>query len=167
MMELIVVRHAIACESDPGRWKIDCTRPLTAEGRRRFRRAAAGLGTLVGTPDLILTSPLLRAVETAEILEKSAGWPAATPCPELEPECALFQTLQRLRAERRGRVAVVGHEPHLGEFVGACIAGEDTQAGIEFKKGGVAILRFGRQLKFGGATLVALLPPRALRKARP
>jgi phosphohistidine phosphatase SixA len=114
----------------------------------------------------VFTSRLVRAVETAEILEKSAGWPAATRCPELAPQSAPAQTLKRLRAERRARIVIVGHEPHLSRFVGACIAGAGARAVIEIKKGGVAILRFEHGIRFGGATLLALLPPRALRKIR-
>jgi phosphohistidine phosphatase len=167
VVELIVVRHAIACERDRVRWKDDRTRPLTAEGRKRFRKIAAGLGRFAKKPDLVFTSRLVRSVETAEILEKSAGWPAATRCSELAPESAPAQTLKQLRAERCARIAIVGHEPHLSRFVGACIAGAGARAVIEIKKGGVAILRFKHRIGFGGATLLALLPPRALRKIRP
>lgn len=166
VIELIVVRHAIANAHDPVRWKDDRKRPLTAEGRKRFRRAAAGLNRFVKRPDRVFTSRLVRAVETAEILEKSAGWPAATLCPELAPQSAPAQTLKRLRAERCARIAIVGHEPHLSRFVGSCIAGADARAVIEIKKGGVAVLRFEHRIGFGGATLLALLPPRALRKIR-
>ena len=167
VIELIVVRHAIACTHDPVRWKDDRTRPLTTEGRKRFRKAAAGLSRFVNRPYRVFTSRLVRAVETAEILEKSAGWPAATRCSELAPQSAPAQTLKRLRAEQRARIVIVGHEPHLSRFVGACIAGAGARTVIEIKKGGVAILRFEHGIRFGGATLLALLPPRALRKIRP
>jgi len=166
VVELIVVRHAIACERDRVRWKDDRTRPLTAEGRKRFRKVAAGLRRFVKKPHLVFTSRLVRSVETAEILEKSAGWPAATRCSDLAPESAPAQTLKRLRAERRARIAIVGHEPHLSRFVCACIAGAGARAAIEIKKGGVAVLHFEHRIRFGGATLLALLPPRALRKIR-
>jgi phosphohistidine phosphatase len=165
-IELIVVRHAIAFERDPVRWKDDRKRPLTAAGRRRFRKAAQGLGRLVEKPSRVFSSELARALQTAEILERAAGWPPAHPCLELAPHSAPAVTLSRLRAERGARLVIVGHEPHLSRFVGACIAGAAARTAIEIKKGGVVILRFERGLKFGGATLVALLPPRALRKAR-
>jgi phosphohistidine phosphatase len=167
VIELIVVRHAIACERDPVRWKDDRMRPLTAEGRKRFRKAARGLGRFIGKPDRVLTSRLVRAVQTAEILEKAAGWPAATSCPELEPNSTPARTLNRLRAEGRARIVIVGHEPHLSRFAGACIAGASARTVIELKKGAAAILRFERRIGFGSGTLLALLPPRALRKLRP
>ena len=167
VIELIVVRHAIACERDPVRWKDDRLRPLTAEGRRRFRKAARGLSRFIEKPQRVLTSRLVRAVETAEILRKSAGWPAAKRCPELAPQSTPEQTLNVLRAERYARIVIVGHEPHLSRFLGSCIAGSAARVGIEIKKGGTAILRFEHRLKFGGARLIALIPPRALRKARP
>jgi phosphohistidine phosphatase len=166
VIELIIVRHAIAYERDPVRWKDDRLRPLTANGRRRFCKAARGLSRLVEKPQRVLTSPLVRAVQTAEILKKSAGWPAARHCPELAPQSTPEQTLDMLRAERHARIAIVGHEPHLSRFLGACIAGSDTRVGIELKKGGTAILRFEHRLKLGRAALIALIPPRALRKAR-
>lgn len=167
VIELIVVRHAIACERDAVKWRDDRKRPLTAEGRKRFRKTAEGLGRLVEKPNRVLTSPLVRAVETAEILEKAAAWPAAAPCPELEPNGTPARMLDRLRAERCARIAVVGHEPLFSRFVGACVAGTRARTVIDMKKGGVVILRFERRLQFGGTTLIALLPPRALRKVRP
>lgn len=167
VIELVVVRHAIACERDPIRWKDDRKRPLTAAGRSRFRKAAKGLSRFVETPNRVLTSPLVRAVETAGILEQLAGWPAANHCLELAPQCAPALTLNRLRAERGTRIVIVGHEPHLSRFVSACVAGTAARTVIEIKKGGVVILRFERGMKFGGATLIALLPPRTLRKFRP
>jgi phosphohistidine phosphatase len=166
VIELIIVRHAIAHVRDPVRWKDDRLRPLTADGRRRFRKAAQGLSRLVEKPQRVLTSPLVRTVQTAEILKKAAGWPAARLCPELAPQNTPGQTLNALRAERHARIAIVGHEPHLSRFLGACIAGSATSAGIEIKKGATAILRFEHRLKLGHATLIALIPPRALRKAR-
>ena len=71
-MKVLLVRHAIAVDRDtPG--ISDHLRPLTEEGAARFRKTARSLADLL-TPDLLLTSPLLRAKQTAEIL--SAQWPA-------------------------------------------------------------------------------------------
>ena len=164
MVELIVVRHAIACERDSSRWKDDRKRPLTAEGRKRFRKVAARLDRFVKRPHVVFSSRLVRAIETAEILEKSAGWPAAIRCKELAPESVPAQMLKRLRAERGARIAIIGHEPHLSRFVGACMAGAGSRAEIEIKKGGVVMLRWSHRVAFGGATLLALLAPRVLRK---
>jgi phosphohistidine phosphatase len=166
MIELLVVRHAIAFERDASRWRDDRKRPLTPEGRRRFRRAAEGLARLVEQPARVLTSPLVRAVETAQILANAIGWPKAVECAELAPQCTPARTLERLRTEQAERLAIVGHEPHLSRFVGACIAGSGARLDLEMKKGGVACLRFEKDLKAGGATLLMLLPPRVLRRSR-
>ena len=82
-MKLLLVRHAIAEERDDKRWPSDADRPLTQRGMRRFRSAAAGLGTLVPEVDRLLTSPFVRAHQTATILEDVLDWPEAEVRPHL------------------------------------------------------------------------------------
>ena len=77
-MELLIVRHAIAFPRDAGRWPDDTGRPLTVEGVKRARRAAAGLKRIVKRPTLVLTSPLVRARETALYFPKSFPESACT-----------------------------------------------------------------------------------------
>jgi phosphohistidine phosphatase len=76
-MDLLIVRHAIAYERDRARWREDALRPLSPAGIRRARKAAAGLKELTARPERLLTSPLVRAQQTARILTAVAGWPAA------------------------------------------------------------------------------------------
>src|SRR5271168_1279325 len=76
-MELLIIRHAIAFERNRRRWRDDGTRPLTPAGMRRSQKAAAGLKELGRAPDRLLTSPLVRARQTAQILTELAGWPPA------------------------------------------------------------------------------------------
>src|SRR5258707_15872816 len=85
-MELLIVRHAIAFERDRHRWRDDGARPLSPAGVRRARKAAAGLKEIIKAPDLVLTSPLVRARQTAQILTDVAGWPQAEEVPELSPQ---------------------------------------------------------------------------------
>src|SRR5215510_2835484 len=82
-MQVLLVRHAIAYERNRRRWPDDSKRPLTPVGARRFRRAAEGLAKVVRTPQRVLSSPYVRAVQTATILTEAAGWPAPRHCDEL------------------------------------------------------------------------------------
>lgn len=84
-MDLLIIRHAIAFERDRHRWRQDAERPLSPAGMRRARKAAAGLKQLTKRPQRLLTSPLVRARQTAQILTEVAGWPAAEEIPELAP----------------------------------------------------------------------------------
>src|SRR5438128_1243775 len=79
-MNLYLVRHAVAVEHGDPAYPNDDDRPLTEKGRRQFRKAAAGFLELVDPPALILTSPLPRAMQTAELLEAAAGGGRAGPC---------------------------------------------------------------------------------------
>ncbi len=76
-MNLLIIGHATAFERDGKRWPDDRMRPLTSKGIARARQAAKGLKRLVDRPERILTSPLTRTKQTAEILTQFAGWPAA------------------------------------------------------------------------------------------
>ena len=80
------MRHAIAFERDASRWPDDRDRPLTPEGEEKFRRAARGLRRVAGRVDLVLSSPIVRAWRTAEILAEEAGWPDPLAFDALEPE---------------------------------------------------------------------------------
>ena len=85
-MLLYLVRHAIAPPADPTIWPDDRLRPLTKKGKTRFRRAAAGLGTFARLPERVLSSPLVRAWQTAQLLEQAAGWPGPVACDALAPD---------------------------------------------------------------------------------
>ena len=78
-MELLIVRHAIACERHGQRWPDDADRPLSSRGVARARRAAEGLRRIAPRPLQVLASPLERTRHTAAILTKYAGWPDALP----------------------------------------------------------------------------------------
>jgi phosphohistidine phosphatase len=159
--EVVVVRHAIAFERDGRRWPDDALRPLTPEGKRRFRKAARGLRRCMARVDTVLTSPFVRARETAAILEEVAHWPAAHDCDELVPDSPPARLIALLSRRRARRIAVVGHEPHLSAFIAACLT-QRERLELELRKGGVAHLLFDQRLE-GGGRLVAFLPPRVLR----
>lgn len=165
-MDLIIVRHAIAFGRDPKRWPDDRARPLTPEGITRARRAAKGLERLLERPQSLLTSPLTRAKQTAEILTQVAKWPAAVECAALSPKESPEAVLEALRSQRHKTIAVVGHQPELGELLAACMPGPAQARAFELRKFGVALLTFDGVPRAGQATLRCLLAPRLLRALR-
>ena len=170
MIELILVRHAIAGERDPERWPDDRERPLTRRGKRRFAAAAEGLGVLAPRVDLLLSSPLRRAWQTAEILVDVLDWPKPRECPEMEPEsdpARLIPAIEPLMFEHdAGRLALVGHEPHISLLASYLLAGPEPELCLPFKKGGVAAIAFEGAPTPGTGCLRWLATPRALRAMR-
>jgi phosphohistidine phosphatase len=167
-VDVLLIRHAIAAPRDARGWRKDGARPLTAEGTRKFRRAAAGLARILPAPSRVLTSPLVRARETAALLER-AGWPPPLECAELAPgdtASAAFARVMRFAREGVRCVALVGHEPELSRLLALMIGGPDASLGLELKKGGTAHVRFAAAVRAGRGALIALLPPKALRGLR-
>jgi phosphohistidine phosphatase len=162
-MDLLIVRHAIAFERNPKRWPNDGERPLSPDGMLRARKAAAGLKRITERPVRLLTSPLLRAKQTAAILTEFAGWPKAVECAELSPGQSPEGLLEVLRGSQDKRIAVVGHQPGLGRLLAACLPGGVRPEAFELKKMGVAFLSFAATPRAGHAVLHWLLPPRVLR----
>jgi phosphohistidine phosphatase len=154
-VQLFVIRHAVAVPRDAR--TPDAARPLTPKGRRRWKRAVRGLERLGVTFDRLYHSPWLRAVETADALADLVdGETVETKELAQRPTPAL---LTRFEGER---VALVGHQPWLGELVGLLVFGEAREGvRLMLKKGSVVSLE-GRP-RAGGMTIQAILPPRVLR----
>lgn len=166
-MLLYLVRHAPAAVRDRQSWPDDRDRPLTRKGRRRFRKAAAGLRALAPRPDVVLSSPYRRTWQTAAVLRRVAGWPAPAACPALGAERGTRDALAEIE-EQRGRdcVALVGHNPYLGELMSLLLTGSESGFTTRFKKGAVACLELD-DAGSDATTLLWLLPPKALRRMRP
>jgi phosphohistidine phosphatase len=160
-MQLLIIRHAIAVpRGTPG--VPDEDRPLTPEGEAKFREAAKGLARIVDRPDVLLTSPWLRAKQTAAIA--AAAWGRLEP---RETEALAGGSFEEQSAvlDREGAdatVAVVGHEPYVSALL-ARLVGSRAEDRFEFKKGGVALVDLPGALA-GGGRLVWFLPPRVLRR---
>jgi phosphohistidine phosphatase len=165
-MDLLIVRHAIAYDRDPHRWREDADRPLSPAGIRRARKAAAGLKQLTLRPDRLLTSPLVRAKQTAQILVDIAGWPTPEETPELSPGEPALAVLTLLARQRTKLTAVVGHQPGLGQLLGTCLLGGGGSLPIEMKKNAVACVSFEGKPRPGHAALKWLATPRMLRALR-
>ncbi|MGQ0834695.1 MAG: SixA phosphatase family protein [Gammaproteobacteria bacterium] len=162
-MRVYLIRHAVAFERDRRRWPDDRLRPLTPEGVRRFRKAAAGLRSIVKRVDRVLASPLARAWDTAVLLHETARWPKPEKCAALAPGRTPPQVLAALRESKATRIALVGHEPDLSRLIALCVGGPDARLSITMKKGGAAHLEFSDEVRLGQATLRWLVPPRVLR----
>ncbi len=171
-MQLYVVRHAIAAELEPG--EDDAERPLTRKGIQRFRKSMKGMAVLDASFASVLHSPWRRAVETAHMLAPlvaTGGTTISTPLLCTTPSAELIELIAahgRAAAELSTTshgVAVVGHEPWLGELIGLLIA-SDARCGesLVLKKGSVSLLE-GSAVA-GGMSLRALLPPKVLRALR-
>lgn len=159
-MQLFVIRHAVAEEAGPDR--DDAARELTRAGKAKLRRAVRGLRALEIQFERILTSPWLRAAQTAELLAPIANHgPVTTELLTRPPRAELLALI----ADRNATTAVVGHEPWLGELV-AWLAFGDTRHGdaLDIKKGGVLWLE-GTVVP-GGMQIRASIPPKLLRAIR-
>ena len=161
--ELYLVRHAIAAERGD-EWPDDTKRPLTTDGVSRFREVVEGLVWFGVGIDEIYSSPLVRARQTADLL--AAGLdppPAVRTLDELAPGHELSQVLAELaKRVKRRRVALVGHEPDLGEYAAALIG---AQRALPFRKGGICRIDVERISSAATGSLIWFLPPKILRKA--
>lgn len=162
-MELVFLRHGVAV--DGADWKgDDADRPLTEEGAARTKEVVRGLRAMKIRPDVILSSPLLRARETAEIARKGLLADAKVEVvDELESAASPDRLLTRLAdLADKPLVLCVGHEPHISTTISAMISGK-TAASVEVKKASACAIRFSGIPKSGAGTLLWLLPPKFLR----
>lgn len=142
-MKLYIVRHGIAIDRTDPACPPDAARPLTPKGEAKTRSAARGLEELEIRPQVMLTSPLLRAVQTAEIFCEVLGYNVSRLrrtdqlLPESKP-AGLFGELARLKVKE---VMCFGHAPNVDAVIAA--ACDCSHAFTQLKKSGVALLEFG------------------------
>lgn len=162
-MQLYLLRHGIAEDQPPDPADGDAGRRLTDEGRRKTRQAARGLARLIDRPQVILSSPKVRARQTAEYAAAALGAPV-----EVEDVLAggdLDAVLERLRQRREASILLVGHEPMFSELIVRLCAGGGRNF-IELKKAGLAAMDVPASGEVRGrATLRILLPASVLRAA--
>ena len=159
-MKLTIIRHGIAVPSGT-EGVADDERPLTDKGRRRFAEVARGLAEICESPDVLLTSPLPRAVETAEIAGRA--WGDVTPSSEPVLAQGSVDRILAVLAQQAPdqHVAIVGHEPTLSALL-ARLLGSGTGERFAFRKGGVAHLDVPGSVADGGR-LEWFARPRILR----
>ena len=165
-MELLVIRHTIAEDRDEfaESGQPDDERPLTNAGRKKMKQAARGLRKVVGSIDHLATSPLVRAVQTAEIVSDAFDIAPAEVVAELVPE-AHPEDFARWIATHSGKatVAIVGHEPHRSSLVSWLITGSGGSQ-IALKKGGACLVTFDGPVEARSGSLSWLMTPRVLRQ---
>lgn len=166
--QLYVMRHGIAVARGSANFPDDTERPLTPEGKAKMKVIARGLLGLGVRLDSVITSPLVRARETAEIVGQVYGPNVPVEfSDDLRPGGSLESLVAHLakHADRR-RILVVGHEPDLSSGV-AKLIGASQRANFKFKKGGCCRIDFGEFPPHPPGRLEWWLTPRVLRKIRP
>jgi phosphohistidine phosphatase len=164
-VDLYIVRHAIAVERGDAAYPWDDDRPLTPEGIHKFRLASRGLEKLGVKPSRILSSPLIRARQTAEILRDAVAPDLEIEyTPSLKPGAEFSEGLGAVVALGAKSVAVVGHEPHLSEFASYLLCGPGPTSSLVLKKGAAALVRFPAEPAPGLGFLEWLIQPGALRR---
>jgi phosphohistidine phosphatase len=158
-MDLYVIRHAEALDLGQAGVADDEHRPLSEPGKAECRRLAEALRRREVRPGRVVTSPLVRARQTAE--ELLAAWPDPKPglvvCDHLAPGGKRGKLTKFLRQLGDESLAVVGHEPDLSLYVAWLIGGKKGQ--VQMAKSGVAHLVFDEGLDKKGGTLEWLVTP--------
>ena len=160
-MDLYFLRHGKAVEIGPDA-PDDFRRALTPDGIKEMQAEAEALESLGIRPDVILTSPLVRAKQTAEIVAKRLGVKKGLIESDLlAPGCQLEQLRKLLDQHGSAKqVMLVGHEPDFSSMIGDLIGPEG--ASMELKKGGLAVVHIERTARKGVGTLLWLVPPKVL-----
>jgi phosphohistidine phosphatase len=165
-MNLYLMRHGVAVAADDPSVTHDSERPLTSKGVKRMRRAARGLRLLKIPFDAILTSPVLRARQSAEIVATALGMEARwEEISGLAPESTVEHLLFGLtRYQDREHLLLVGHEPLLSRTIASLLCGS-AEKGFEIpvRKGSLCRIELNAISPPGPAILHWLLTPKQLR----
>ena len=164
-MNVYFLRHGIAIERGTPGFENDSLRPLTPKGKTQLRNCAAAMNKMGLRPGLILSSPLLRAKQTAEIVAKNLKLKERLKfSDELKPDGGvknLFRQLSELKPVPEN-ILFVGHEPYLSRLIFLLVSGGENVA-IDFKKGGLCKLEVEKLRTGKCATLAWLLTPKQMR----
>jgi phosphohistidine phosphatase len=164
-MELYLIRHGLAGDRDPIKYPNDDDRPLTEKGREKTKAVARCLYQKQLRFDLILTSPLVRARQTAEIVlkeglcDRTEEFAALAPDGDLQTWIDWYSNSQYNKED--SCLALVGHQPDLGNWAELLIWGK-SQEKIVLKKAGVVGLFLPEESPFGKSELFLLTSPKWL-----
>ena len=165
-MDVILIRHAEAGERDAVRFPDDDLRPVSPDGKRKMEQVARVMKKMGIKFDHLLSSPLVRALQTAEIVKDAFEFTG-----EIETSAALGhectpQNVSKLLFKFAAdcKVALVGHEPDFSSLAVAMIGAD--KAMIQLKKGGSIGIRFEEGVQLGRGSLLFHLRPSQLRKVR-
>lgn len=170
MIELYLMRHGIAADLGEGGVLRDADRPLTLEGRAKLKMAATGIRQLGLKFNLILTSPLLRARQTAEVVAEVLDLQHKVKIIEslapgrafVEGEGKHAEIFLELGAYQFERALLVGHMPDLSELASYLLTG-NRNLNVEFKKGTICAIEVASIPPYGPGLLQWQLTPRFLR----
>jgi phosphohistidine phosphatase len=154
-MHLYLIRHADAVPLGEQGIQHDEQRPLTSKGEAQAEALAQAIGRLGVRLDALLTSPLVRAKQTAQRLATKAA--RLKECPALAPGHKKREVLEHVREVKGDAIGLVGHNPDLSELVGWFVG--DKKAGIDMDKSGAACVAFDGKPTKGGGVLVWLITP--------
>jgi phosphohistidine phosphatase len=162
MLELYLIRHGIAAERGE-EWPDDSKRPLTSQGIAKLKKEARGLVALDVSFEQIVSSPLVRTRQTADVIADALkNKPPISTSDALAPAGTPAAVIEEIAKHvRKARVALVGHEPNLGELAAQLIR---SRTPLEFKKGGICRIDFDVLPPKGAGALRWFLTPRILRK---
>ncbi|MGH9733141.1 MAG: phosphohistidine phosphatase SixA [Candidatus Acidiferrales bacterium] len=161
-MILYIVRHGIAVDKTDPKAPPDPERPLTAKGIQKTRAAALGLKELGVKPDVLITSPYVRAAQTAEIFAEALGFPTAKVrvTDSLKPPASPADFIKEISHLKGKEVMCFGHAPHLDQLIAQMVGARAVFT--ELKKAGVACLeRTGTHSTWH---MISILTPKALRQ---
>ncbi len=159
---LYLVRHAWAGEHGDPRWPDDDLRPLTKDGVKRFSEVVKRLADRDFAPELVATSPLVRARQTADVIVRLLPEePELIELEELAPGSQLDRLMAWTNQHARGRsVAWVGHAPDISHWAGGLLGG--APSAFRFSKGAVAAIDFEDRLERGAGELRWLVTAKVL-----
>ncbi len=165
-MDCILFRHGIAVEREEWEGR-EADRPLTAKGAEKTEQSARGLLRLGVAPTHLLSSPLVRAVQTADIIARVFELPDNVPTDQALLPDAPPDRLMSVLAKLPGSACIIciGHEPQLSDAAGLMLAGGPID-GLILKKAGACCIRFEGSVKPGEGTLRWWLMARQLRALR-
>lgn len=160
--EIYLVRHAVAAERGK-EWPDDTKRPLTERGIHRFKQEVAGLRRLDVAIQEIISSPLVRAKQTADLLAAGlSGKPVVRILKALEPGHSPSTVMHQVaRLARRHRIAIVGHEPDLGELAAHLLGASRP---LPFRKGSICRIDMESFTSRHAGSLVWFVTPKMLRE---
>ena len=162
--QLYLIRHGVA-EDRGEAWPDDAKRPLTEDGMDQLRKEARGLARLGVAFDAVLTSPLVRTRQTAEIVASALDpRPHVVNTDSLAPDGTVQAVMADLEKHaKKSRLALVGHEPSIGELAARLIG---TRHPIEFKKGAICRIDVDALPPGGPGSLRFFLTPKVLRSIK-
>ena len=163
-MQLYIVRHGVAIDREDPKCPSDPDRFLTAEGIERTADIAKGVAKIADTPDVMLTSPYLRAAQTAEIFADALEYPKQKirKTEALLPGAEPLQLLRELGKDKdQSTVFLFGHAPHVDELLATAVGSKHHITAL--KKAGVALIELRRLVPPSGQ-LVWLATPKLLRR---